>query len=71
MDEAIAVLLRLATEASAKDEPCARILFQAADFLEDVLLYAPENASEHPANDHEVAVNDNSVQPVLSFELEG
>jgi hypothetical protein len=71
MDEAIAVLVRLATEASAKDEPCARILFQAADFLEDVLFCAPENASEHRTNNGEVSVNDNSIWPVLSFEHEG
>jgi hypothetical protein len=71
VDEAIAVLLRLATEASRSDEACARILFQAADFLEDVLFCAPQNASEQRVNDSEVAVNDNSVWPVLSFELEG
>jgi hypothetical protein len=71
MDEAIAVLVRLAAEASSRDEPCARILFQAADFLEDVLFCAPENASEHRTNDGEVAVNDNSVWPVLFVGHEG
>jgi hypothetical protein len=68
MAEAIAVLQHLASEASKLDEPCARILFQAADYLEDVLLCAPENAAECTPLETGHSVNDNTVWPVLLFD---
>jgi hypothetical protein len=37
MDTAINLLHHLATAAAYDGEPCAQVLFQAADFLQDVL----------------------------------
>ncbi|MCI0752597.1 hypothetical protein [Teichococcus vastitatis] len=37
MDTAIALLQRLGAEAIDDGEPCARILFMAADYLQDML----------------------------------